>query len=46
MYDICKICGALYDTLAQADHYAWHASHGEFPPGDEPDPETTPEEGT
>lgn len=32
MYDICTICGALFDTRAAADHYAWHASHGEFPP--------------
>lgn len=44
MYDICSICGCLYDTLAAADHYAWHAKHGEYPPGEPaPEPEPGPE---
>lgn len=50
MWDICAICGALYDTRADAGHYAWHATRGEYPPDDpapepepEPEPEPTPE---
>jgi len=46
MYDICLICGCLYDTLAAANHYDWHATRGEYPPGEpapEPDPETSEE---
>lgn len=37
MWDICTICGCLYDTRSDADHYAWHAARGEHPPT-EPDP--------
>ncbi len=43
VYDVCTICGCIYDTRAEADHYAWHAARDEFPP--EPEPEPTPEEG-
>lgn len=46
MWDICAICGALYDTRADADHYAWHATRGEYPPDEpapDPEPEPTPE---
>ena len=43
MYDVCTICGCIYDTRAEADHYSWHATRDEFPP--EPEPEPTPEEG-
>lgn len=32
MYDVCLICGCIYDTRAPVDHYAWHATRGEFPP--------------
>lgn len=32
MWDICTICGCIYDTFAAANHYDWHATHGEFPP--------------
>lgn len=48
MWDICTICGCLYDTRADADHYAWHAARGEHLPDDpgtdpEPEPEPDPE---
>lgn len=32
MWDICKICGCIFDMFAAVGHYDWHASHGEFPP--------------
>jgi len=31
MWQECPICGAIFNPAA-ADHMAWHASHGEFPP--------------
>ncbi len=45
MWQICTICGAIFDP-AVADHYAWHAVHGETPPEpeteEEPDGDLTP----
>lgn len=43
MWDTCSICGCIFDTFATAGHYAWHATHGEFPPGREPEPDPVPD---
>lgn len=43
MWDVCTICGCIYDVRATADHYAWHAERSEFPPAEGPEP--TPKEG-